>query len=166
MYLLLNKYQTCFGGWLSLCITNTLIIRDVRKLMKMEMTFMKHFWKGKQLCIQMNNVALYGWPEQTIPLSVSARNQTKDFWTWNLAVSGSGKGTRKIVGWTKELAAVGDGSREARQQKSWRGTTDRGSQHRTPETVAEKRGSSHGEEDRPKMSAFELLCGIFASNPR
>ena len=32
-------------------------------------------------------------------------------------------------------------------EKSWRGTTDRGSQHRTPETVAEKRGSSHGEED-------------------
>ena len=24
-------------------------------------------------------VALYGWPEQTIPLSISARNQTKDF---------------------------------------------------------------------------------------
>ena len=42
-------------------------------------------------------------------------------------------------------------------EKSWRGSTDRGSQHRTPETVAEKRGSSHGEEDRLKMSAFKLL---------
>ena len=53
------------------------------------------------------NVALYGWPEQTIPLSVSARNQTKDFWTWNLAVSGSGKRTRKRVDngtRTRELA--------------------------------------------------------------
>ena len=29
-------------------------------------------WTGR-------GVALYGWPEQTIPLSVSARNQTKDF---------------------------------------------------------------------------------------
>ena len=42
-------------------------------------------------------------------------------------------------------------------KESWRGTTDRGSQHGTPETVAEKRGSSHSEEDRLKMSAFELL---------
>ena len=71
------------------------------------------------------------------------------------------------VGWTKELAgvdggtrtrAVGDWTAERRDSKqSWRGTTDRGSQHRTPEIVAEKRGSSHGEEDRLKMSAFELL---------
>ena len=72
-------------------------------------------------------VALYGWPtRQTNPLSVLARNQTKDFWTWNLAVSGSGKGTRKRVGWRKEL--IGSwrrDSREASQQKSWRGTTDR-----------------------------------------
>ena len=111
-------------------------------------------------------VALYGWPEQTIPLSVLARNQTKDFWTWNLAVSGSGKGTQKRVGWTKELAGSWwRDSREASQQKSWRGTTDRGSQHPTPETVAEKRGSSHDEEDRLKIPAFQLLCGIFASNP-
>ena len=54
--------------------------------------------------------------------------------------------------------AVGDWTAERRDSKqSWRGTMDRGSQHRTPETVAEKRGSSHGEEDRLKMSAFELL---------
>ena len=39
--------------------------------------------------------------------------------------------------------------------ESWRGTTDRGSQHRTPETVGDKIGSS--EEDRLKMSAFEVL---------
>ena len=108
-----------------------------------------------------------GPPKQTIPLSVLARNQTKDSWTWNLAVSGSGKGKRKRVGWTKGWQAVDDGTRtravgdwtaERRNRKqTWRGTTDRGSQHRTPETVAEKRGSSHGEEDRLKMSAFELL---------
>ena len=45
-------------------------------------------------------------------------------------------------------------SREARRE-SWRGTTDRGSKHRTPETVGDKIGSS--EEDRLKMSAFEVL---------
>ena len=65
-------------------------------------------------------VALYGWPEQTIPLSVSARNQTKDFCTWNLAVSGSGKGTRKRVDDGTRTRAVGDWTAE-----SWRGTTER-----------------------------------------
>ena len=45
-------------------------------------------------------------------------------------------------------------SREATKQ-SWRGTTDRGSQHRTPETSGDKIGSS--KEDRLKMSAFEVL---------
>ena len=44
---------------------------------------------------------------------------------------------------------------EWRAAESWRGTTDRGSQHRTPETVGDKIGSS--EEDRLKMSAFEVL---------
>ena len=34
---------------------------------------------------------------------------------------------------------------ESRAAESWRGTTDRGSQHRTPETVAEKIGSSDSE---------------------
>ena len=81
-----------------------------------------------------HSVTLYGWPaKQTIPLSVLARNQTKDFWTWNLAVSGSGKGTRKGVGWTKELRGSWRwDSREVSQQRSWRGTTDRCSWHRTP----------------------------------
>ena len=59
-----------------------------------------------------------------------------------------GTRTRAVSDWTAER-------RDSKQ--SWRGTTDRGSQHRTLETVAEKRGSSHGEEDRLKMSAFELL---------
>ena len=44
---------------------------------------------------------------------------------------------------------------ERRAAEGWRGTTDRGSQHRTPETVGDKIGSS--EEDRLKMSAFEVL---------
>ena len=44
---------------------------------------------------------------------------------------------------------------ERRAAESWRGTTDRGSQHGTPETVGDKIGSS--EEDRLKMSAFEVL---------
>ena len=54
----------------------------------------------------------------------------------------------KRVGWRKELTVVGDGDGQMRS---------------TPDTVAEKIGSS--EEDRVKMSAFQLLCGIFASNP-
>ena len=78
------------------------------------------------LVIYARCVTLYRWPtKQTIPLSVLARNQTKGFWTWNLAVSGSGKGTRKRVGWRKELTG------------SWRGTTDRGSRLRTPEQRGE-----------------------------
>ena len=96
-----------------------------------------------------------GLPKQMIPLSVLARNQTKDSWTWNLAVSGSGKGTRKTVDDATRTRAVGGWIAEMRAVESWRGTTDRGSQHRTRETVVEKIGSS--EEDRLKMSAFEVL---------
>ena len=47
------------------------------------------------------------------------------------------------------------GSWRRDSREGWRGTTDRGSQHRTPETVGDKIGSS--EEDRLKMSAFEVL---------
>ena len=36
-------------------------------------------------------------PKQTIQLSVLTRNQTKDSWTWNLAVPGSGTGRRMRV---------------------------------------------------------------------
>ena len=52
----------------------------------------------------------------------------------------------------RELATGRQGDWTA---ESWRGTTDRGSQHWTPETVGDKIGSS--EEDRLKMSAFEVL---------
>ena len=86
-----------------------------------------------------------GPPKQTIPLSVLARNQTKDSWTWNLAVSRSGKGTRMRVGWKRSWEAVDDGDpgeavgvgQQRGEQQSWRGTTDRGSQHRTPEQRGE-----------------------------
>ena len=68
------------------------------------------------------------------------------------------RGREKELAGQRSWQAVGDWTAERRDSKqSWRGTTDRGSQHRTPEIVAEKRGSSHGEEDRLKMSAFELL---------
>ena len=71
------------------------------------------------------------------------------------------------VGWTKELRAVDGGPRRVSWRRdpdesswdwtaeSWRGTTNRGSQHWTPGTVGDKIGSS--EEDRLKMSAFEVL---------
>ena len=59
----------------------------------------------------------------------------KGFWTWNLAVTGSGRGREKRVGWTKELK-------------------DRGSRHRTPERwdQSEEMGSRPVKEDRVKMS--------------
>ena len=60
---------------------------------------------------------------------------------------------RQLTTGTRERQLALD-SREARRE-SWRGTTDRGSQHRTPETVGDKIGST--EEDRLKMSAFEVL---------
>ena len=62
-------------------------------------------------------------------------------------------GREKRVGWTKELTEL---ATEHGQRKSTPDTGSRGaSQHEI--------GSS--EEDRVKMSAFQLLCGIFASNP-
>ena len=87
-------------------------------------------------------VTLCRWPaKQTIPLSVLARNQTKGFWTWDLAVSGSGNGTR-VESRTKELKG------------GWRGTTRQGQS--TPDTGAERRvgkrwGPATVKEDRVKM---------------
>ena len=92
--------------------------------------------------------ALYGWPaKQTIPLSVLARTRQRIFGPWNLAVSGSGKGTKELRGsWRRD-------SREVRsaEELAW----NHGQMRSTPETVAEKIGSS--EEDWVKMSAFKLL---------
>ena len=65
---------------------------------------------------------------------------------------GRGRERELVTGPGEEQLALD--SREA-SRESWRGTTDRGSQHRTPETVGDKIGSS--EEDRLKMSAFEVL---------
>ena len=95
-----------------------------------------------------------GLPKQTIPLSVLARNQTKDFWTWNLAVSGSGKGTRK-ESWVEKGAerqlATGQQRGESAEELAW----NHGQMRSTPETVAEKIGSS--EEEWVRMLAFQLL---------
>ena len=66
-----------------------------------------------------------------------------------------GRGRERGSWWGTRTRAVGGWTAERRAAESWRGTTDRGSQHRTPETVGDKIGSS--EEDRLKMSAFEVL---------
>ena len=49
----------------------------------------------------------------------------KGFWTWNLAVIGSGRGREKRVGWIKELTG------------SWQRDTDRGGRQWTPEQRGE-----------------------------
>ena len=100
------------------------------------------------------DVTLYGWPaKQTIPLSVLTRNRTKGFWTWNLAVSGSGKGTREESwlekGADKQLA------------------TAHGQGQSTPDTgvVRPVRGDGVQTSERRSSqdeSAFQLLCGSFA----
>ena len=102
-------------------------------------------------------VTLCRWPaKQTIPLSVLARNQTKGF---GLEISA---GPEVVTGREKRVGC------EKERTGSWRRDTNRGSRHRT----LEQRGESAWHEspvtvreDRVKMSAFQLLCGIFASNP-
>ena len=91
-------------------------------------------------------VALCGWAAKADDSIVCfGANQTKDSWTWNLAVSGSGKGTRErqltgdpdeaVGGWTAErqLAAgqqrgkqqrVGGWTAERQAAEGWRGTTE------------------------------------------
>ena len=104
----------------------------------------------------IRDVTLCGWPaKQTIPLSVLARNQTKGFWTWNLGVAGRGNGTREEI-WLEKGA-----DREL--------ATGHGQGQSTPDTVAERRVSMRNgpakKIESQEMSAFQLLCGIFASNP-
>ena len=51
-------------------------------------------------------------------------------------------------------------------QRSWQELARRhGVMRSNPDTVAEKIGSSERRSSQ-EMSAFQLLCGIFASNPR
>ena len=126
-----------------------------------------HYWQER---ISHIVVALYGWPEQTIPLSVSAQNQTKDFWTWNLAVSGSGKGRRKRVGWTKELAGVDDGTR-TRAVGDW--TENRvGVEPWIGAVNTDSGDSSREKRVQPRWRrstqdvCIQVACGIFASNSR
>ena len=69
-------------------------------------------------------------------------------------MAGRGNGTRE-ESWLEKGAdkRVGDGTRTE--------AVDSG--HPSREARQHEIGSS--EEDRVKMSAFQLLCGIFASNP-
>ena len=78
-------------------------------------------------------VALCGWAAKADE-SVLARNQTKDSWTWNLAVSGSGKGTRMRVDDATQQRAVG-GWRAEKAVGGWRAERAVGG------WTAEKRGS-------------------------
>ena len=88
-------------------------------------------------------VTLCGWPaKQTIPLSVLARNQTKGFWTWNLAVSRSVNGTRK-ESW------LGKGA-----HSSWRRDTDRGGRQWT----SEQRGEAAWHEGPAIVKKIESRC--------
>ena len=145
--------------------------------------FLKFIKSGTQ---NLKTESLVYWIEcSTIWVACQSRRFLCLFWretrqrnlkTWNLAVSGSGKGTRRRVGWTKELQAVDDGTADESklatgQQRG--GTANRvgveprtGQSTPTPETVAEKRGSSHSEEDWVKRCRHSSACGIFASNPR
>ena len=89
------------------------------------------------------HVTLCRWPaKQTIPLSILARNQTKGFGIEISAWSEVVTGREKRVGWTKELEAVGDGTRTR--------AIDTG--HRSREASQHEMGSSDSEEDRVKMS--------------
>ena len=84
---------------------------------------------------------------------VLARNQTKGF---GLEISAGPEvvtGRENRVGWTKELTELATGHRQRQL------TPDTGSREASQHEI----GSS--EEDQVKMSAFQLLCGIFASNP-
>ncbi len=69
-------------------------------------------------------VTLCRWPaKQTIPLSVLARNQTKGF---GLEISPC-----------PEVVTGRKKSRKKELEGSWRGTTDKGSRHRTAERPVE-----------------------------
>ena len=65
-------------------------------------------------------------------------------------MAGRGYGREKRVGWRKELGEL-----------AW----NHGQGQSTPDTVAEKIGTSERTSSQDE-SAFQLLCGIFASNPR
>ena len=88
-------------------------------------------------------VTLCGRPaKQTIPLSVLARNQTKGFWNWNLAVSGSGNGRLEEI-WLDKGA-----------DRSWRRETERGSRQWTPE----QRGEAAWHEGPATVKKIESRC--------
>ena len=97
-------------------------------------------------------VTLYRWPASRRFLCLFWRETRQRFFgleisAWPEEVTGR----EKRVGRRKELTSSW---RRDRGQKSWRRDSREASQQMI--------GSS--EEDRVKMSAFQLLCGIFASN--
>ena len=100
-----------------------------------------------QRLICHKTVALWGQAAKADE-SVLARNQTKDSWTWNLAVSGSGKGTRtRVDDATQREARTTEwavGHRRAERQAAEVGVEERrGSQHQTPSREARRKiGSS------------------------
>ena len=84
-----------------------------------------------------SSVALWGLAAKADE-SVLARNQTKDSWTWNLAVSGNGKGTRE-----RELTTRPSGDQQlvvgGRRPREAVGVDPRrGSQHQTPSREARR----------------------------
>ena len=93
-----------------------------------------HSWRGKGELISdvllwtfSHGRASLGWPSVALwgqaakaDESVLARNQTKDSWTWNLAVSGSGKGTRTRVDYATQREARTSSRRQlVGGERSW-----------------------------------------------
>ena len=110
----------------------------------------------QQLC-EDTGVTLYRWPaKQTIPFLFWRETRQRAF---GLEISA---GPEVVTGRERELVgkrgwqAVGDGTRTE--------AVDSG--HRSREARQHEIGSSHSERrSSQEMSAFQLLCGIFASNP-
>ena len=124
-------------------------------------------------------------PKQTIQLSVLARNQTKDSWTWNLAVSGSGKGTRErqltgdpeegswrldsregSCGWTAERQAAESwrlDSRKARQHGI--GSSDRSQDESDSSSIVEFSLVTHAS-DSPHMHIVLQYLPLLLVNPK
>ena len=92
--------------------------------------------------------------------SVLARNQTKDSWTWNLAVSGSGKGTRErelttrprreqlVVGQEREEVGGWRAERQAAEEKlAWKNGGAVNTRHRNREARRQKGSSEEESQD-------------------
>ena len=114
----------------------------VFRIVSLSKIYKKVGWPTQTLSSLWQTVALWGQAAKADE-SVLARNQTKDSWTWNLAVSGSGKGTRtRVDDATQREARTRErqlevGHRRAERQAAEVGVEERrGSQHRTPSREA------------------------------